>query len=135
VQIVRKQVGVQLPTSLLTRHCSHLLLTAVLLWMWIDRLLQTRRAAIDRYRLPAEPTAANPRLWRNKGQADRRTPYRYIHPAVCCASNVNKFNGVGPRKTNENRKSVVAFSGRMRAHPFVSVHRAPSTAKYRVAPQ
>jgi len=26
------------------------------------RLLQTRRAAIDRYRLPAEPTAANTRL-------------------------------------------------------------------------
>jgi len=40
-----------------------LLLSAVLLWMWIERrprLLQTRRAAIDRYRLSAGPTAANP---------------------------------------------------------------------------
>jgi len=40
-----------------------LLLTAVLLWIWIERrsrLLPTRRAAIDRYRLPAGPTAANP---------------------------------------------------------------------------
>jgi len=40
-----------------------LLLTAVLLWMWIERwpcLLQKRRAAIDRHRLPVEPTAANP---------------------------------------------------------------------------
>jgi len=40
-----------------------LLLTAVLLWISIERrprLLQTRRVAIDRYRLPAGPTAANP---------------------------------------------------------------------------
>jgi len=46
-----------------TTLCSHLLLSAVLLWMWIERrprLLQTRRAAVDRYRLPAGPTAANP---------------------------------------------------------------------------
>jgi len=40
-----------------------LLLTAVLLWIWIEwrpRLLQTRRAAIDRYRLHAGQAAANP---------------------------------------------------------------------------
>jgi len=40
-----------------------LLLTTVLLWIRIGRrppLLQMRRAAIDGYRLPAEPTAANP---------------------------------------------------------------------------
>jgi len=40
-----------------------LLLTALLLWTWIEkrpRLLQTRCAAIDRYRMSAGPTAANP---------------------------------------------------------------------------
>jgi len=41
---------------LTTQHCPGLLLTAVLLWIRIKkrpRLLLTRRAAIDRYRLPA----------------------------------------------------------------------------------
>jgi len=43
---------------LTTQHCPRLLLTAVLLWIGLrikkrPRLLLTRRAAIDRYRLPA----------------------------------------------------------------------------------
>ena len=45
-----------------TWHCSHLLLTAVLLWMWIERrpcLLRTCRTAVDRYHMPVRPTAAN----------------------------------------------------------------------------
>jgi len=53
-----------------------LLLTAVLLWIWIERrprLLQTRRAAIDRYRLPAGPTAANPPHVAAAGRWDRQT--------------------------------------------------------------
>jgi len=35
-----------------------LLLNAVLLWIWVERrprLLQTRRAAVDRYSLPRVP--------------------------------------------------------------------------------
>jgi len=59
-----------------------LLLTAVLLWMWIERrprlLLQTRRAAIDRYRLPAGSMAANPPHAAAAAQdgTDRRTDAR-----------------------------------------------------------
>jgi len=52
----------------LTILCSAVFTTllafaAVLLWIWIERrprLLQMRRAAIDRYRLPSGGTAANP---------------------------------------------------------------------------
>jgi len=40
--------------QLTTRRCSHLLLNVVL-------LRRSAAAAIDRYRLPAGPTAANPR--------------------------------------------------------------------------
>ena len=45
------------------------------------------RAVIDRYLLPAEPTAANPPRaaaageWDRDGQTDRRTLYRYMDPA------------------------------------------------------
>jgi len=47
----------------------------------------TGRAVIDRYLLPAEPTAANPPRaaaageWDRDGQTDRRTLYRYMDPA------------------------------------------------------
>jgi len=53
-----------------------LLLSAVLLWIWIERrprLLQKRRAAIDRYRLPTGPTAANPPHADAAGEWDRQT--------------------------------------------------------------
>ena len=57
-----KQICVQLPTLPKHEHCSDLLLTTALLWIWIAHacLLQTRRAAIDQYRLPDGLTAANP---------------------------------------------------------------------------
>jgi len=58
-----QQVCLQLLRRLTTWHCSHLLLTSPS-QIWIERrprlLQQTRRAAIDRYLLPAEPKAANP---------------------------------------------------------------------------
>jgi len=44
--------------ELTTRHCSHLLLNAVLLSAVVLRRLSD--AAVDRYLLPAGPTAANP---------------------------------------------------------------------------
>ena len=75
-----------------TWHCSHLLLTAVLLWIiWIERrprLMQTRRAAIDRYRQPAGPTAANPphaaaAVDRWDRQTDGRTDARQFHRPCC----------------------------------------------------
>jgi len=53
-----------------------LLLTAMLLWISVERrprLLQTRRAAIDRYRLPAGPTAANLPHAAAAGEWDRLT--------------------------------------------------------------
>jgi len=53
-----------------------LLLTAVLLRISIERrprLLQTRRAAVDRYRLPAGPTAANQPHAAAAGERDRQT--------------------------------------------------------------
>ena len=50
-------------------------------------MLQTRRGAIDGYRLPAGPTAANPSHglqrsidWTDR-QTDGRAPDRYIAPA------------------------------------------------------
>ena len=54
-----------------------------------------RRAAIDRYVLPAEPTAANPLHAAAAGewdiQTDGRTRYRYIDPApLCYAGSANK---------------------------------------------
>jgi len=74
---------------------SHLLLSAVLQWMWIDRrprLLQMRRAAIDRYPLPARP---NPRLRRKMGQTDRQTDRqtdnRQLH-RPCSASYPSSVN-------------------------------------------
>jgi len=64
----------------LTQHCSHLLLIivllpATLLQIWIERwpqLLLTSSAAIDRYCLPAGPTAANPPRWRVMGECSDR---------------------------------------------------------------
>ena len=65
------------------RNVNERVISAVLLWMKIERrqrLLQTRRAAIYRYRLPAGPTAGNPphrpntpRLRSKTGQTDRQT--------------------------------------------------------------
>jgi len=85
--------------SLQTRHCLHLLLTDVRIW--IDRrprLLHTRRAAIDRYRLPAWPTAANPPHAAAAAQdgtdRQRRTPSRYIDLAAYYASSVS-LHGLG----------------------------------------
>jgi len=52
-----------------------LLLTAVLLWIWIERqprLLQTHRAAIDPYHPPAVLTAANPPRAAAAGEWDRQ---------------------------------------------------------------
>ena len=49
------RVCVQRSTRLATRHCSHLLLSAVLLQTWIKRL-QTRRAAVDRRYRPRPPS-------------------------------------------------------------------------------
>ena len=58
------------------------------MWMWIERrsrLLQTCRAAIDRYRLLAGPTAANPlhaAAAAQNGtdrQTDRRTDTASLH--------------------------------------------------------
>ena len=59
-----------------TWHCSHLLLTAVLLWIWIARqphVLQMRCSATDRYYLPMGPTAANPVHTAAARKWDRRT--------------------------------------------------------------
>ena len=50
-------------------HCSQLLLSA-------------GRAAIDRYLLPARPTAANPMQQHARNAADRQTPDRYTEPAL-----------------------------------------------------
>jgi len=60
-----------------------LLLTAVLQWIWIEtqpHLLQTRRAAIDRYCLIAGPTAANPSHTAAMAQdgTDRQTDRRTL---------------------------------------------------------
>jgi len=71
-------------------YCRHLLLIAVLLRIPIERrprLLQTRRAAIDRYRMPAGPTAANPphaaaAVDICDRQTDGRTQDSFVDPAV-----------------------------------------------------
>ena len=61
-----KQVGVQLQRTLTTWHCPHLLLRAVL-------RRGAGHAAIDRYLLPATPTAANPPHSAAAGEWDRQT--------------------------------------------------------------
>ena len=52
----------------------------------MDRKAAAPAAAVDRYRLrlSAGPTAANPPHAAVAGELDRRTPYRYIDPAVIC---------------------------------------------------
>jgi len=74
-----KQVGVQLQRTLTTWHCPHLLLRAVL-------RRGAGHAAIDRYLLPATPTAANQQnrhtlLQRANGTGRRTDPVPlYIAP-------------------------------------------------------
>ena len=53
-------------------------------------------AAIDRYRLPAGPTAANRRALLQMGQTDRRISYCYTDPATYYASGVNNRSSLRP---------------------------------------
>jgi len=63
--------------------------------MWRCSQLSSSRAEIDRYLLPAGPTAANPphagaAVDKWDRQTDGRTRYRYIDPAAYYASSVIK---------------------------------------------
>jgi len=66
-------------------HRSHLLLTAVLLWIWIERrpslLQQSGDIACP---LGSQQQTRRTLLWRANGtdrRIDGRTPYRFIDPA------------------------------------------------------
>jgi len=64
-------------------------------------LLQTRRAAIDRYRLSAGPTAANPphAVAAAQDEADKQTDIVSLHnPAAYYASSVKNENICGSER-------------------------------------
>jgi len=92
--------------QLTTWHCSHLLPNAVLLCAVMQR--RPTAAAVDRYRLPAGPAAANPPYaavsvarWNRKGgqltdkrtESDRQTDTVPLHRPcrILCGSRVDKI--------------------------------------------
>jgi len=74
------------------------------------RLLQTRRAAIDRYRLSAGPTAANPlhAVAAAQDEADKQTDTVSLHnPAAYYASSVKNENICGSAPITSKRSVLL----------------------------